>query len=224
AFIVLEDVSTVYYFSTDTLGAVLLAGSIVCVIYRRPALGGLVFGLAFLGRFSNIAALPGMLFFAAAFGGKHAAYRFTCAFVPGLLGFALGNHLMFGSPFTCSYFRQAYAVDGVLQVVSQERFFSFEHVGRNLWNMFINRSTGFAVSAPLMLFGFLFGLPALWRNARPTVLAIVVISAGQLLFFAFYENALANGGGPRHVLGMLMLWAAPLAACFDQALMPGQNR
>jgi hypothetical protein len=205
-----------YSFSVDVLGAFLLIVTLLASIHDRHALAGCLFALSVAGRLSNVASAPAFLYLLLSSKDPlKSTLKFGAAALPVFLLFLLTNWRMFGGAFELSYFHQAYLVNGVLEVRSQQRLFSVNPLS-GIASILFDAKRGILPTYPVAAMSFVFGFRA-WKQAQPRLfIACAIIGAGFLAFYSTYAGAVELGGGTRHFLPLIALCAVPLSCVLQQ--------
>jgi hypothetical protein len=204
-----------YNFSPDLLGALLLALAVLALLTARPALGGLLLGLAVLGKLLLVLAIPFALAVAAARAGLRGAVRLAAgSALP--LGLLLSlNAALFGSPLVTSYDRNVTLQGGTFVLTSHRNDFSGEIVS-GLRGEFLDPRHGLLPTAPVLLLAIP-GTILLLRRRRSDALFFVSFSAFLVLFLAAYRSWDASHYGNRFLMPVIALSAPAVALALERA-------
>lgn len=214
--------SFVYHFSIDIFAALLFLWAVLLLFRERHMLAGFVWGLAVLGRLATGVTFPAVLLFLfmkkdQPFSKK--LFSFCLGGLPFFLIWSLSNHLMFGGIFETSYSHWALVENNELVRVSQTVQFHvpfFEGLGKLLFDP----QAGVFVSAPLLILALFLGFKPLLRKARAEATFIAVSFLCFLGFYAKLVSAVYTEDGNRFFIGVLMLFALPLAAAIENIRKP----
>ena len=212
SFLILYD----YNYSPDLFACLLLTLATIAVIRGRPALGGVMGGLAVFARTSNIFLLPLLAAYVAwkARGDGRRLVRSLVLFaataaVPLGIQAAL-NTAMFGSPAVSPYMRILDLQDG--RQVLRSHMSDFDNpLSEGIAGQLFDRHKGLLFTAPILLAaipGFF-----VWFRRRPDQ-ALLCIAIGEFIFLLFsrYRWWRTSHEGNRFLMPTVAL-AAPAVAC-----------
>ena len=203
-----------YNFSPDVFSTVLVVMGYLALVGERWALSGLVLGLSVAAKWTNLVFLPIAGIYAIATAGLRSSIRFALAAAPPLVGLAVLNLHMFGSPFVTPYDR---VLGQGLRLEPSHRTLFDRPFLAGLWTQIVAPRAGLLSSAPqtlLALPGFYF----LARRASAEALLCGALCAAQMAVFAPYRMWDASNYGHRFWMTAIVLSAIPVAALADRVL------
>lgn len=203
-----------YNFSPDVFSTVLVVIGYLALVDGRWALSGLVLGLSVAAKWTNLLFLPIAGVYAIATAGFRSSLRFALAAALPLLGLAVLNFHMFGSPLVTPYDRVL--GEGPRLEPSHRTLFDRPFLA-GLWTQIVHPRLGLVASAPqtlLALPGFYF----LARRASAEAVLCAALCAAQMAVFAPYRMWDASNYGHRFWMTAIVLSAIPVAALADRVL------
>ena len=204
-------------FSPDVLSTLVVALGTLLLFQRRPLLGGALFGLAVAAKWTNLGLLAVAAVWVALAQGAVPLERFAAGAAPALIALGALNMMMFGSALTTPYDRVIAGLrDGAAVLEASHRTFFDQPFFAGLWAQLTDRRLGLLRSAPPVLLAPL-GFWVLFRRARAEATLLGALCAVQLATFAPYREWAASSYGPRFLLSIVALSAAPVAALVDLA-------
>jgi hypothetical protein len=203
-----------YNFSPDVFSTVLVVTGYLALVARRWGVAGLLFGLAVAAKWTNLVFLPIAAFFAIATAGVRPAIRFALAATPPLLGLAMLDFHMFGSPFVTPYDRVL--GEGFRLEPSHRTQFDRPFLA-GLWTQIVEPRLGLLRSAPQALFAVP-GFFLLARRAPAEAALCAALCGAQMAVFAPYRMWDASNYGHRFWMTAIVLCAVPVAAVADRVL------
>jgi hypothetical protein len=203
-----------YSFSIDLFGVFLLSSAAVALLKGQAPLAGAIFGLAVLGRNSNLITVPAFLLYLTLEHPKRSRLLlFLLGGAPFAAIFFLSNYLQWGSPLTVSYMRWLVWRDGALQLTPQSTNFSPDILS-GVIRMLFHPEEGLLFSSPLILLALFFGgKQTLQRNPSFAVFSLLT-ALSLLLFFSCYSPSYPAIGN-RYLLALSALSVVPLAYTFE---------
>lgn len=236
--VILTALTTIFYeysysYSIDVFSGLLLVAAFWGITTSGYWAGGLIWGLAVLGRVSNLATAPAFLIFiiaqAFAVSRKEGARKgpgcidltrgvakFVLGALPILMIFGFMNWRMFGSPWTLSYSRWQHFVNGLPVLSSQNGSFTASIMER-MPSVLFDRKMGLFFGTPTLLVGWAFGLRLFWQKSRNECLLFALLCILQIIVFSKYEPWFL-GGGYRYLIAVAALGAIPLSFAVQNAV------
>ena len=206
-----------YNFSPDVFSTLLVTAAVLALLQKRAGVGGLLFGLAVVAKWTNLAFLPVAGIWVLLSMGLRPALRFSLLAAPALLGLAALNWRMFGSPLITPY-DHVLMYQGTKVAIEPSHREAFDQpFFATLWLQIVRPEKGLVSSAPWVLLAPL-GLVPLFFRLRAEAALLVALCLTQLAVFAPYRYWGASSYGHRFLLTVVALSAAPVAALLSAAL------
>jgi hypothetical protein len=199
-----------YNYSPNLFACVLCAASVVALVRRRPAVAGVLAGLACFGYTPDLVALAALSTYAAARYGRRAVLSFALAAAPALVAQAALNFHMFGSPLVSPYMRILTLDDHGMALHSQVDDFTNPMLDGIRAQLF-DRTRGLLWTAPVLLLA----VPGygLWGRRQPDrAFLCLAIGILFLLFFSRYRLWTMSSAGNRFLMPLVALSAPAVGA------------
>jgi Glycosyltransferase family 87 len=199
----------VYNYSPDVFSTLLFMGGLYLLLRGRPLPAGMLLGLSVMAKITNLFSLSivaGFLLFGPR---RREAWRLTAAALPCLLGLALLNAHMFGSPATTGYDRTLVLENGEAVTISHRGFFDLPVLEGIRGQLFAER-TGLLSTSPLLLLAVPGFVLLLRRNSWEGLL-FLCLGEFTFLLFSTYRWWATSHYGNRFLMIPVALCAVPLA-------------
>jgi len=203
-----------YNFAPDVLSTLVVFAGYLALVSRRPALAGVLLGLAVWSKWTNLLFLPVAGVYALLALDLRSALRLSLAATPFLAALGVLNWHMFGSPLVTPYDRVLAAGGGVEPSHRAQFDLPF---WSGLWRQVTDPRLGLLRSAPQVLFAVP-GVWFLWRRARSEAALVTAFCAVQMAVFAPYRAWHASNYGHRFLMTVVALSAIPVAALAQRVL------
>jgi len=213
-------------FSPDVFSTLLVFAAYLCLIERRAAPAGLLFGIAVAAKWTNVIFLPIALVWSLVVLKPRATLILAAFATPPLLALAALNAHMFGAPWITPYDRVAVGLlAGAPHLAPSHRELFDQPFWSGLWTQLVDPSSGLMVSAPPLVF-LPAGLVALWRRSGAETLLTACMACAQMALFGPYRDWGATSIGHRFLMTVVVLGAAPAAALLEswQSQQPGSRK
>jgi len=204
----------VYNYSPDLFAAFLFLAGLLLVLQDRPLPGGGCLGLSVMAKVTNLFSLLIVMGFLCFRPRRRDALLVASGALPFLVGMALLNTAMFGSPTTTGYDRTLVLEHGSPTTISHRGFFDLPLLEGVQGQLFSQR-TGLLTTSPLLLLA-LPGMLLLLRRHSWEGLLVLSLAEFTFLLFSTYRWWATSHYGNRFLMAPVALAAIPLALTLEE--------